>query len=391
MEKKQLFDLLELPLLPTPDGGVVLFRDKRTVCHLGLRGTGFQVRDIAIDQGLKPWLVTARELLLLTEKGHRELAFDIASLAAPLGGGDFYRTLIECDAESPEDRHFVLNTVKGAWLLRLTGHELRAITPSPLPFLGTCSWGRADCPRFGGMIARSPRAGHLTVQASRNPGQPAVLSLSCKSGDSPSASADVSLENLLVPANWTDSPALHALSARQIAQLIPECCVAGSGDGTRGVLLIGLLAAPDIENPLDELCSYPMNVEYLGYLMMSVERSKALDVRPFRHVIGTIKRGGLIWAYVSDNTGSGGTVGSLTRIAFDESTLGEDQQVSFEGIDPASVCTGFQPRHHPHVGFLATVEVRLHDVKRVAHYLQSDDGLAWRVVGRAGEIPEARV
>jgi hypothetical protein len=36
----------------------------------------------------------------------------------------------------------------------------------------------------------------------------------------------------------------------------PVRCVAGSGDGTRGVLLIGLLAAPDMENPLDELCAY---------------------------------------------------------------------------------------------------------------------------------------
>jgi hypothetical protein len=84
MEKAQVFDLMEFPLAPAPDGGVVVYRDRRTVGHVPLRGTPFQVMDVARDQGSLPWLLSRQELFMLVDEGRRELAFELRPFGSPV-------------------------------------------------------------------------------------------------------------------------------------------------------------------------------------------------------------------------------------------------------------------------------------------------------------------
>ena len=382
MEKAQVFDLMEFPLAPAPDGGVVVYRDRRTVGYVPLRGTPFQVMDAARDQGSLPWLLSRQELFMLGDEGRRELAFELSPFGAPVAGGDLYPSLVELE-RGPAERMFVLNTMQGARVLRLIGHELIALESTALPYLGVCSWEQGGQIRFGGMSARTRAAGGAGTGSQWHPGRPAVLSVREANRSEP---ASYALEPVPVPVHWADSAKAHSLTTREIEQLTPECCIAGALNDGKGVLLCGVLALPSGENPLDELVSRPMNVEYLGYLVLSLEGSRVLDCRIFRCILATLRCGSSTWAYISDNKGDGGTVGSLTRLELDASGVRSERPLVLHGVDPSSTCTSFQPRMHPKVGFFGSAQLRSGDSKPVAHYLQSDDALSWTVIGRAGEI-----
>lgn len=380
MDRKRLFDLLQLPMVRTPGGDLVVFEDKRTVRHVSLHGTELQIRDIATRQARQPWVLTATELFLLTEGGNRELAFELGRIAAPLGSGHFYTALIEADPGSTSGgaSYFLLNARNGAWPLQLRGQELLALTKEPMPFLGSWGWRQEETVCYGGMTPR-PAAQHTT------PGKPAVASFrpaAISNGRVPHT-----IELLPVSPQWENTLQRYSLSPRQIKQLAPECCIAVAAKHGAGAVLVGLLALPFGEDPLDELSVVPLNSEYLGYILMSLDGGTVSASAVFRHILATLPAdNGMTWAFVIDNRGKGGAVQSLSRLDFDSTGVYPERSVTLTHADPEAACVKFRAHQHPKVGYIAVAELRSHDPKPVAHYLQSDDGLNWNVVGREGEI-----
>jgi hypothetical protein len=386
MERRQLFDLLGSPVAQAP-GGVIVFQEDGGLRYLELRAGRVQERDLAVDQHPQAWMLSQRELLLRLEGGARELAFEVASFGAPMAARDFYPTLVELVTPVRGARYFLLNTTGGAWVLEIQAGQLRALHSTALPFLGTCSWYRGGRMVFGGMELRRREAGVGSAEPQWCPARPALLSIRVDDHESRLDVSPASIERLVIPSRWAESLGAHDISARQISQLTPECCLAAAVNEEGGTLLIGVLSPPARDNPLDELAVRPLNVEYVGCLFVTVDASRVLSCRLFRHVLGTLRSSGALWAYTADNRGAGGSVGSLSRIAFDESGIRSEEPITFAGIDASAICAAFRPRFHPRIGYFGTALIRPRNARPMAHYLQSDDALTWRVLGREGEVP----
>jgi hypothetical protein len=386
MVQRQIFDLLDFPITPARGGDAIVFCDKRTVRSVGLRGTEFAIRDVAVNQGKQPWLICERELFLLADDGQHELAFDIAPFGTPIGARDFYSTVLEAEATAGSAaRVFLVNMRAGAWAFELNGHEMRSLNTAPLPFLAICSWVRERRSVIGGMTLRrqstDSTGGHIEI----SPGGPAVLHW----GPAPSAQASAtmfSIERLRVPEQWREVPRRQGISARAASQLLPEACIAATEGDQPPVLLFGLLALSTWDDPMDELAVRPMNFEYLGAVLASSDGETLVACNIFRSVLGTLHTNGMTWAYATDNRGNGGAVSSLVRIEFDSSGVRSEKPVTFAGVSGSLICSSFQPRVHPSIGYFGTAAMFENNHKSLAHYLQSDDGLNWHVVGRAGEV-----
>jgi YD repeat-containing protein len=70
--------LLDFPITPARGSDAIVFCDKRTVRSVGLRGTEFAIRDVAVNQGNQPWLICERELFVLAD-GEITLIKDLAT------------------------------------------------------------------------------------------------------------------------------------------------------------------------------------------------------------------------------------------------------------------------------------------------------------------------
>lgn len=394
MDRRLVFDLLEYPITPALDTSLVVYGGKTALRHVPLRGSEFAVRDVASVQSDVPWLVTDREWYLLVENRKHELAFDISRFGRPVGGGgvDFYPALVDC-AVSEASSVFVLNSTVGAWVFVLRGRELRVLNASPIPFIACSSWGREDKCHFSGLTSRPRAARAGTDEVEVAPGDPTILSIS------PAVERDrdpivefTRLADVVRLERWVDAlPRDAKQSPRLAGQLVPETCVAASRLRRPQVLLVGILAKPDWYDPMDALGIYPMNTETFGVLYVSPEDVDLLDLRLQRNVLGVLRMKDATQVYVGANRGGGAPIGSIARVDLDAESVGREEQVTVDGIDAGALCLSFQPRFHLNVGYFGTARISFAGEKSAAHFLQSDDGLVWRVVGRAGSVPPAPV